>query len=113
VVLAHQRLVQGGEFYFQTDNPAYWGYFQKALSPLFQIVSTPDSWSEDPKGRTRREIVAKSQGLSIFRAVAVKVEADDSVYATYLKNAPSAEFDAMDAHPQRRPNRPGRRNSRR
>lgn len=113
VVLAHQRLVQGGEVYFQTDNPAYWAYFQKALAPLFQIVSTPDSWTEDPKGRTRREIVAKSQGLNIFRAVAVKVDSDSATYASYLNNAPSAEFDAMDAHPQRRPNRPGRRSRRR
>lgn len=102
VVLTHRQLVPGGEFYFQTDNPAYWAYFQKAVRPLFQIIATPDSWPEDPKGRTRREIVAKSQGLSIYRAVAVKVAADEAAYALYLQQAPSAEFDAMEAHPQRR-----------
>lgn len=113
LVLAHQKLVEGGEFYFQTDNPAYWDYFQRALGPLFQIVSTPDQWPEDPQGRTRREIVAKSQGLSIFRAVAIKADADASTYATYLSNAPVAEFDAMEAHPQRRSPGRGRRNRRR
>lgn len=113
VVLSHRRLAVGGEFYFQTDNPAYWGYFQRAIAPLFQIVATPETWPEDPTGRTRREIVAKSQGLAIYRAVAVKVEADDAVYANYLKTAPSAEFDAMEAHPQRPSNRRGGRNRRR
>jgi len=101
LVLAHRKLAAGGEFYFQTDNPAYWSYFQKALPPLFTITSTPDRWLEDPEGRTRREIVAKSQGLSIFRAVAKKLEVDPSAYASYLQNAPAAEFDAMEAHPQR------------
>lgn len=113
VVLSHRRLAPGGEFYFQTDNPAYWGYFQRAIAPLFQIVATPETWPEDPTGRTRREIVAKSQGLAIYRAVAVKVEADDVGYANYLKTAPSAEFDAMEAHPQRPSNRRGGRNRRR
>ncbi|MBL8871158.1 MAG: methyltransferase domain-containing protein [Planctomycetaceae bacterium] len=100
LILAHRRLASGGTFFFQTDNPAYWSYFQNAVKPLFEITATPESWEEDPKGRTRREIVAKSQGLSIFRAVATKVEVDEATYASYLQSAPSAEFDAMDSHPQ-------------
>lgn len=100
-VLAHRLLESGGEIYFQTDNPAYWAHFQKAIEPLFQITATPESWLEDPLGRTRREIVARAQGLSIFRAIATKLpDFDDQAYATYLAAAPRAEFDAMEAHPQ-------------
>ncbi|HMP03242.1 MAG TPA: methyltransferase domain-containing protein [Gemmatales bacterium] len=62
-------LAPGGLFIVQTDNPGYWNYLNE-LIPLFldwQPLAGP--WPDAPAGRTRREILARQQGLAIYRGL--------------------------------------------
>lgn len=70
--LAHlQRvLTADGRLYLQTDNLAYWNYLISVLPTFFELQIHEAPWPEDPAGRTRREIMARQQGLPIFRALA-------------------------------------------
>ena len=63
-----RALRPGGLFVFQTDNPAYWSYAREHVPQLFEWRERDEPWSDAPQGRTLREIVARSQGLRIFRA---------------------------------------------
>src|SRR5690349_8243001 len=67
----HRVLRTGGQFVFQTDNPAYMTYARKTVPALFDFKERHEPWPDMPRGRTLREIVARSQGLMIFRAVGV------------------------------------------
>jgi len=101
-VMAHRRLRLEGSLFFQTDNPAYWNYFRSTAKGLFDVSDELGPWPEDPRGRTRREIVALSQGLPIYRATAVPLAGQtEETYQDFLKNAVAPEFDAWQDHPQR------------
>jgi tRNA (guanine-N7-)-methyltransferase len=63
----HRALVSGGRFLIQTDNPDYWAYIERIVPMFFEFVGRPDPWSDAPEGRSRREILARSRGLKIFR----------------------------------------------
>ncbi|MCE5326728.1 MAG: methyltransferase domain-containing protein [Planctomycetaceae bacterium] len=65
----HSALAPGGVLVLQTDNPAYWKYMQQVVPGFFEFTEHPDPWPDAPQGRTRREIIALSRGLPIFRAV--------------------------------------------
>lgn len=67
LVLVCRVLEQGGEFYLQTDHPAYWKYMQEILPIFFDFEERAATWPDSPKGRTRREIIALRSGLSVFR----------------------------------------------
>ena len=67
LALVHRSLAAGGKFFIQTDNAQYWRTIGPAASAIFQFHEQADPWSEDPQGRTRREIIATQQGLPIFR----------------------------------------------
>ncbi|MFO1021611.1 MAG: methyltransferase domain-containing protein [Planctomycetales bacterium] len=69
LVLVHRSLEEGGEFYLQTDHPAYWKYMQQVVPVFFEFEERKQPWPDAPKGRTRREIIALRSGLSIFRGV--------------------------------------------
>ena len=60
-------LVQGGLFFVQTDNPGYWRYIRRVVPVFFDFAEQKRPWSDAPHGRTRREIIARRQGLKIFR----------------------------------------------
>ncbi len=65
--LVCRALAPGGRFVIQTDHPAYWDYIQSISSLFLDFQAHPASW---PDGlRSRRETIAKGQGLSIFRGV--------------------------------------------
>jgi len=66
----HRVLAPGGRFFVQTDNPDYWSYMTRVLPRLFDWRERPDPWPDAPDGRTRREILARSRGLRIFRGEA-------------------------------------------
>lgn len=66
----HRALVPGGTFVVQTDNPDYWAYMTKLLPRFFDLEERPEPWPDSPEGRTRREIIALSRGLRIFRGIA-------------------------------------------
>jgi tRNA (guanine-N7-)-methyltransferase len=66
----HRVLVAGGRFVVQTDNPDYWSYMTRILPEFFDWKERPDPWADAPEGRSRREILARSRGLRIFRGEA-------------------------------------------
>jgi len=72
LALVHGKLVSGGLFVVQTDNPDYWAYMTRILPSFFEFGPHPDSWPDAPEGRSRREILARQRGLTIFRGLAVR-----------------------------------------
>lgn len=68
VLRPHGRLV------LQTDNKAYWTYLKAAVRRGFDAELVRDPWPDAPQGRTRREIMARRQGLAIFRMVAHRLD---------------------------------------
>lgn len=67
LVAVHRVLESGGRFVVQTDNPEYWAYMCRILPTLFDWTERAGPWTDAPQGRTRREILARSRGLRIFR----------------------------------------------
>ncbi len=65
--LVHRALSAGGLFVTQTDNPDYWAYMSKILPCFFTFNEHEGPWPDAPEGRTRREILARSRGLRVFR----------------------------------------------
>lgn len=65
----HRALVPGGLFVTQTDNPDYWVYMTQVLPHFFAFEEHEGPWPDAPEGRTRREILARSRGLRVFRGV--------------------------------------------
>lgn len=63
----HRGLAPGGLFVIQTDNPDYWDYIARVVAPFFDFREHPGPWPDAPEGRSRREILARSRGLRIFR----------------------------------------------
>jgi tRNA (guanine-N7-)-methyltransferase len=63
----HRALQPGGLFVIQTDNPDYWSYMTRLLPVFFDFVEQVGPWPDAPQGRSRREILARSRGLKIFR----------------------------------------------
>ena len=68
----HRALVPGGRFVVQTDNPDYWTYMTRVLPAFFQFREHPDPWPDAPEGRTRREILARQRGFTVFRGEAIR-----------------------------------------
>jgi tRNA (guanine-N7-)-methyltransferase len=63
----HRGLEPGGLFVVQTDNPDYWRYMRAVVPLFFGFQEHPEPWPDAPEGRTRREILARSRRLQIFR----------------------------------------------
>lgn len=63
----HRGLGPGGLFVVQTDNPDYWAYLAEVVPVFFDFQERPGPWPDAPEGRSRREILARSRGLRIFR----------------------------------------------
>lgn len=66
----HRGLRPGGTLTLQTDNPDYWDYLTRVVPAFFDLRPHPEPWPDAPEGRSRREILARSRGLTIFRGVA-------------------------------------------
>src|SRR6478735_2599346 len=69
LALVHRTVLAGGLFVVQTDNPGYWRYIREVGPVFFDFREHPQPWPESPRGRTRREIIARSKGLPIFRGI--------------------------------------------
>lgn len=65
--LVQRSLESGGLFVIQTDNAAYWKYIRGIVPHFFEFRDHSGAWLDAPHGRTRREIIARGQGLKIFR----------------------------------------------
>lgn len=63
----HRVLKPGGLFVVQTDNPDYWAYMTRILPVFFDFREQVGPWPDAPEGRSRREILARSRGLKVFR----------------------------------------------
>jgi tRNA (guanine-N7-)-methyltransferase len=64
----HRALAPGGLLVVQTDNPAYWSYIKQVAPVFFDLHERLGPWPDAPSGRTRREIIARHEGLTVFRA---------------------------------------------
>jgi len=60
-------LRRGGLLVLQTDNKSYWTYLRTAVAKHFEPAVLPGPWPDAPRGRTRREILARSKGLAVWR----------------------------------------------
>jgi tRNA (guanine-N7-)-methyltransferase len=67
LALVHRSLSAGGMVVLQTDNKAYWQYMSRIAPLFFEFDVLSGCWPEAPKGRTRREIYARSHGMRILR----------------------------------------------
>lgn len=67
LVLVCRALEPGGLFVVQTDHPDYWRYMRQIVPMFFDFREHGGPWPDAPEGRTRREIIARRQGLAIFR----------------------------------------------
>ncbi len=84
LLLIWQALAPGGKFVLQTDHPAYWAYMKDICSFFFDFSDHPAPWPDAPSGRSRRELIARSKGLAIFRGIGTKRTELDPVQATQL-----------------------------
>jgi tRNA (guanine-N7-)-methyltransferase len=89
-----RALRPGGLFVFQTDNDAFARYARKVVPALFEWRELVGPWPDAPKGRTLREIQARSKGLAIVRAEARKLELDPVEAERRASTQPEPDFDA-------------------
>ncbi len=69
LVLMHAALAPGGLLVVQTDNPDYWNYMREVLPAFFDFREQIGPWPDAPEGRTRREILARERGLTVYRGL--------------------------------------------
>lgn len=81
-------LRERGMLVLQTDNKAYWQYLLQAVRRHFDAEVVPGPWPDAPRGRTRREIIARAKGLTIWRMMARRRPVEQKV------DIPPADFDA-------------------
>lgn len=115
----HRMLAPGGLMVIQTDNPAYWHYIQQVVPTFFEFQEHPEPWPDAPEGRTRREIIACSKGLPIFRGLGLaRTDIDPQQARQLAETLPPPSFNAdrrlmeldelesgVSAHPRREPRR--------
>jgi tRNA (guanine-N7-)-methyltransferase len=95
LALVHRTLVPGGLFVVQTDNPGYWRYIRQVVPVFFDFAEHKGPWPDAPRGRTRREIIARRQGLTIFRGTGTAKMGLSEAEAVKLAEAlPPPMFDA-------------------
>lgn len=68
--LVQRSLATEGRFFIQTDNPAYWRYMRQVIPEFFEFREQRGPWPDAPRGRTRRDIIARRRGLPVYRGVA-------------------------------------------
>jgi tRNA (guanine-N7-)-methyltransferase len=95
LALVHRTLIPGGLFVIQTDNPGYWKYIREIVPVFFDFGEHPQPWPDAPRGRTRREIIARSKRLPVFRGVGtVKVGLSEAEAVKLAESLPPPVFDA-------------------
>jgi tRNA (guanine-N7-)-methyltransferase len=109
----HRGLKTGGLFVIQTDNPDYWEYMKRILPVFFDFHEQDGPWPDAPEGRSRREILARSRNLKIFRGFGLKrdtLAVEEAVKAaeklplpTFRSRGPWIELDSMEEGGEQRP----------
>jgi tRNA (guanine-N7-)-methyltransferase len=93
--MVYTSLIDQGQFIIQTDHLSYWNYFEQIIPEFFDFTPHPEPWEDAPLGRTRREILARSQNLPIYRGVATKTKILTPAQLTSLtKKLPWPRFNA-------------------
>ena len=91
----HRALKPGGLFVVQTDSPEYWEYMTQVIPSFFTFRPHPAPWPDAPEGRSRREILARSRDLPIFRAVCTrKDDLQQSDIRELVQNLPRPDFES-------------------
>jgi tRNA (guanine-N7-)-methyltransferase len=91
----HRCLKPGGLFVVQTDNPGYWKYIREVVHMFFDFHERIGRWSDSPKGRTRREIIALKKNLPVFRGHGTaKLELGEDEAIRLAEALPPPTFDA-------------------
>jgi len=91
----HRSLVPGGLFVIQTDNPGYWRYIRAVVPVFFDFTEVKGKWPDAPKGRTRREIIATSKKLPVFRGTGLaKAGLSEADAVALAEQLPPPTFDA-------------------
>lgn len=90
----HQALEPGGLLVVQTDNRPYWEYLKLVVPSLFAFQEQTGPWPDAPRGRTRREILARRKGLSVFRGEGRRLELDADEARRRVADLPEPYFDA-------------------
>ena len=67
-----RTLRRDGLLVLQTDNKSYWSWLLQAAKKYFDPTVLPGPWPDAPRGRTRREIIARKKGLAVWRMQAVR-----------------------------------------
>lgn len=94
LALAHRVLEPGGMLFLQTDHRAYWKYFQQVVPAFFDWQLQRQPWPEDPRGRTRREIIARSKGLQIYRGFGTpRATLDEAACKMLVDSLPAPTWD--------------------
>jgi tRNA (guanine-N7-)-methyltransferase len=88
----HRVLESGAKFFVQTDNAGYWNYLKLVLPALFDFHEQSGPWPEDPRGRTRREILALKRRYPIYRGCGLRKEITNA--DALAKELPLPTFDA-------------------
>jgi len=92
--LVHRSLEPAGLFVIQTDNQAYWKYVRGVAPRFFEFHEQPGAWLDAPFGRTRREIIARGQGLKIHRGWGnPRSDLDAAHYEELIRSLPLPHFD--------------------
>lgn len=95
LVLVCRALQPGGRLVLQTDHPSYWEYLQRVVPVFFEWQERRQPWSHAPRGITRREIIARSKGLPIFRGEArVRTDLDFAAAKSLADTLPLPTFNA-------------------
>jgi tRNA (guanine-N7-)-methyltransferase len=110
----HRVLQPGGLFVIQTDSPEYWEYIASVAPSFFIFREHPQPWPDAPEGRSRREILARSRDLPIFRGVGhrrdelkphdIRAAVDSLPLPEFTSKGPWEELDALEAAVESRPN---------
>jgi tRNA (guanine-N7-)-methyltransferase len=95
LALVHRSLEVGGFAIIQTDNKAYWEYLRRVAPLLFDVQELTGRWTDAPRGRTRREIYARRQGMRIYKArLHPKRELTAEAIEELVRRAPRPNFSA-------------------
>jgi tRNA (guanine-N7-)-methyltransferase len=95
LALVHRALAPGGLFVIQTDNPGYWRYIREIVLMFFDFREERGPWPDAPRGRTRREIIARSQKLPVFRGSGTaKLDLSAAEAVQLAESLPPPRFDA-------------------
>jgi tRNA (guanine-N7-)-methyltransferase len=103
----HRGLGSSGLFVIQSDNPDYWDYIRRVVPVFFTFHEQVEPWPDAPHGRSRREILARSRGLRIFRGYGYRrddIAREDALTlaqalpaATFRSRGPWCELDEIEA----------------